>query len=164
MYGPKNEGGRDDDSPTAFSARNGKSVTFVLDTSTNKLGYTIDSIKVYTGYFWYRTRPEVQGRVLPGWTGGLALLAGGDVRPSSAWDSGFWEACSHIRNRVRAPLATHVNRIRFTFYDQNKGLSGGTTRLTPAAEFRHGRLSRDRRIRIANAGLRRRGESTSSDA
>ena len=121
MYGPNNEG-MNASTACSFSARDGKSVTFVLDTSVNKLGYTIDSIDLYAGY-------ELAGvgqkyKVEFAQVGEEDWLRWPVVRFSrrALWDDrSREEARSHIHNRSPSmPLATHVNKIRFTFYDVNK--------------------------------------------
>ena len=129
MYGPKGEGTNDwlqgegkydsmhGNSPYSFSARNGKSATFVLDTSVNKLGYTINSIDVYTGHLCDRIGQKYKvefSRV--GQEGWLSSPVATFER-RALWDNGVWEACSHIRSGAPdAPLATGIERIRFTFY------------------------------------------------
>ncbi len=118
LYGPgeTHQGG----SLYSLSIRNGKSITFALDTRVNKQGYTIGSIDVYTGGPWYRIGQKFKVQFSQvgqnGWLSDLVI----DVDGRILRDDGFWEARSHVRNRLSAdtPLATHVDRIRFTFYDQ----------------------------------------------
>ena len=105
----------------SFSFANGKSATFVLDTRVHKHGYTIDAIDLYTGHVC--TRVGQKYKVEFGQVGQEGWLS----RPVVNFDhrglwSDFetvWEACSHIHARPAGlPLATGIDRIRFTFYDQ----------------------------------------------
>ena len=124
LYGPKGEDRGVCESLYGFSVRSGKSITFVLDTTVNRRGYTIDAIDVYTGCFWMRLGQKYQVEFSQvgqdGWLASPVLKC--DRR--AQYDDGFWEARSHIQNRTAGtPLVTNVNRIRFTIYDQNRGLT-----------------------------------------
>ena len=125
MYGPNNKGMY----PTtdySFSVHDGKSVTFVLDTRVHTQGYTIDSIDVYAGHDYYRTgqkyKVEFSQVGQSGWLPSPVV----SVDHKGAWGDFATETHSHIENRARgAPVATHVERIRFTIYSPRSGKSGG---------------------------------------
>ena len=105
----------------SFSVRDGKSVTFVLDTSVNKSGYTINMIDVYTSHDCGRTGQKYEVEFSQ--VGRKDWLASPVVKVDrrTLYDnlSLFFEARSRIRSRApEAPLATGVGRIRFTFHNQ----------------------------------------------
>ena len=140
MYGPKGEG-KNGDSHHSFSIRDGKSVTFVLDTRVNRQGYTIDSIDVYSGYVYWgagqKYKVEFSQVGHDGWLPWPVVR----VDRRALWDdcNSYEEARSHVHSRKQdAPLATHVGKIRFTFYDRNN-----QTLSTPSGNFRRESVYRE---------------------
>ena len=102
-----------------FAFPDGGSVTFVLDTRVNKRGHSIDAIDVYTGHNCGRVAQKYKVEFAQvgqeGWLSSPVVKFAHDVlRDDSLTD--LWEACSHIHVlRAGTPLATGINRIRFTF-------------------------------------------------
>jgi len=116
LYGPKNEDLNIDSNKFSYTPRDSRSLTFVLDTTRNREGYTIDAIDLFTGYFWMRVGQKYKVEFSQvGHDNWLPVVS---YDHSALQDKEFWEARSRIQNRIAGePLATHVNRIRFTFYD-----------------------------------------------